>query len=113
MCTARYGRCPKIARSAVTVAHGNLRVSIVTDYLVSQPNGVYVNAGSQVSTQVVPQTRIDANEDNVNVVSLPPDTRVAELVEALNKIKTNTRDVIAVLQSIKAAGALHAELILQ
>jgi flagellar P-ring protein FlgI len=99
--------------SAVTVAHGNLRVSIVTDYLVSQPNGAYVNPGSQISTQVVPQTRIDANEDNVNVVSLPPDTRVAELVEALNKIKTNTRDVIAVLQSIKAAGALHAELILQ
>jgi flagellar P-ring protein precursor FlgI len=99
--------------SAVTVAHGNLRVSIVTDYLVSQPNGAYVNAGSQISTQVVPQTRVDANEDNVNVVSLPPDTRVAELVEALNKIKTNTRDVIAVLQSIKAAGALHAELILQ
>jgi flagellar P-ring protein precursor FlgI len=99
--------------SAVTVAHGNLRVSIVTDYLVSQPNGAYVNPSSQISTQVVPQTRIDANEDNVNVVSLPPDTRVAELVEALNKIKTNTRDVIAVLQSIKAAGALHAELILQ
>jgi flagellar P-ring protein precursor FlgI len=99
--------------SAVTVAHGNLRVSIVTDYLVSQPNGVYANPGSQISTQVVPQTRVDANEENVNVVSLPPDTRVAELVEALNKIKTNTRDVIAVLQSIKAAGALHAELILQ
>jgi flagellar P-ring protein precursor FlgI len=99
--------------SAVTVAHGNLRVSIVTDYLVSQPNGIYGNPGTQISTQVVPQTRVDASEDNVNVVSLPPDTRVAELVEALNKIKTNTRDVIAVLQSIKAAGALHAELILQ
>jgi len=99
--------------SAVTVAHGNLRVSIVTDYLVSQPNGAFVNPGSQISTQVVPQTRVDANEDTVNVVSLPPDTKVAELVEALNKIKTNTRDVIAVLQSIKAAGALHAELILQ
>lgn len=99
--------------SAVTVTHGNLRVSIVTDYLVSQPNGGLVNPSSQISTQVVPQSRVDVNEDSVNVVSLPPDTRVAELVEALNKIKTNTRDVIAVLQSIKAAGALHAELILQ
>jgi flagellar P-ring protein FlgI len=99
--------------SAVTVTHGNLRVSIVTDYLVSQPGGTLVNPSSRISTQVVPQTRIDANEESVNVVSLPPDTRVAELVEALNKIKTNTRDVIAVLQSIKAAGALHAELILQ
>jgi flagellar P-ring protein precursor FlgI len=56
---------------------------------------------------------VDVNEEGVNVVSLPSDTRVAELVEALNKIRTNTRDVIAVLQSIKAAGALHAELILQ
>jgi flagellar P-ring protein precursor FlgI len=104
--------------SAVTVTHGNLHVSIVTDYLVSQPGGAFaggaiVNPTSSISTQVVPQTRVDASEDNVNVVSLPPDTRVAELVEALNKIKTNTRDVIAVLQSIKAAGALHAELILQ
>jgi flagellar P-ring protein precursor FlgI len=99
--------------SAVTVTHGNLRVSIVTDYLVSQPEGVLVRPSSQISTQVVPQTRLDVNEDSVNVVSLPSDTRVAELVEALNKIKTNTRDVIAVLQSIKAAGALHAELILQ
>jgi flagellar P-ring protein precursor FlgI len=99
--------------SAVTVTHGNLRVSITTDFLVSQPNGVLVDPTSRIATEVVPQTRVDASEDSVNVVSLPSDTRVAQLVEALNKIKTNTRDVIAVLQSIKAAGALHAELILQ
>jgi flagellar P-ring protein FlgI len=99
--------------SAVTVTHGNLRVAIATDYLVSQPTGVFVRPSSSIATQVVPQTRVEVNEENVNVVSLPSDTRVADLVEALNKIKTNTRDVIAVLQSIKAAGALHAELILQ
>jgi len=99
--------------SAVTVTHGNLRVSIVTDYLVSQPNGVYGRTTSSIATAVVPQSRVDVNEEAVNVVSLPQDTRVAELIEALNKIKTNTRDVIAVLQSIKAAGALHADLILQ
>jgi flagellar P-ring protein precursor FlgI len=99
--------------SAVTVTHGNLRVAISTDYLVSQPNGVYVRPGNSISTQVVPQTRVEVNEEGVNVVTLPSDTRVADLVEALNRIKTNTRDVIAVLQSIKAAGALHAELILQ
>jgi flagellar P-ring protein FlgI len=99
--------------SAVTVTHGNLRVAISTDYLVSQPNGVYVRPGPSISTQVVPQTRVEVNEEGVNVVTLPSDTKVADLVQALNRIKTNTRDVIAVLQSIKAAGALHAELILQ
>jgi flagellar P-ring protein FlgI len=99
--------------SAVTVTHGNLRVSIVTDYLVSQPGGVYARPTSSIATAVVPQSRVDVNEEGVNVVSLPQETQVAELVEALNKIKTNTRDVIAVLQSIKAAGALHADLILQ
>jgi flagellar P-ring protein precursor FlgI len=99
--------------SAVTVTHGNLRVAITTDYLVSQPGGILERPSPSISTAVVPQTRVDVNEEGVNVVSLPSDTRVADLIGALNRIKTNTRDVIAVLQSIKAAGALHAELILQ
>jgi flagellar P-ring protein precursor FlgI len=95
--------------SAVTVTQGSLHVSILTDYLVSQPQGFYGSG----STAVVPQTRVDVKEDQVNVVSLPAGAPVAELVNALNKIKTNTRDVISVLQSIKAAGALHADLIVQ
>lgn len=99
--------------AAVTVTHGNLQVSISTDYLVSQPDGAYYRPGPGIATAVVPQTRVQAQEDNINVVSLPSGTSVADLVGALNRIKTNTRDVIAVLQSIKAAGALHAELILQ
>jgi flagellar P-ring protein precursor FlgI len=99
--------------SAVTVTQGNLHVSILTDYLVSQPQGIYGSGSAQVGTAVVPQTRVDVKEDQVNVVSLPAGAPVAELVNALNKIRTNTRDVISVLQSIKAAGALHADLIVQ
>jgi len=99
--------------SAVTVTQGNLHVSVLTDYLVSQPPGYIGSGNAQASTAVVPQTRIDVKEDQVNVVSLPAGAPVAELVNALNKIRTNTRDVIAVLQSIKAAGALHADLIVQ
>jgi flagellar P-ring protein precursor FlgI len=38
---------------------------------------------------------------------------VADLVQSLNKLKTNTRDVISILRAVKAAGALHAELIVQ
>ncbi|MBI3900285.1 MAG: flagellar basal body P-ring protein FlgI [Gammaproteobacteria bacterium] len=99
--------------SAVTVTHGNLRVAIVTDYQVSQPGGVLVEPSGNVRTETVPQTRIDVQEDSLSSVSLPAGTRVSELIGALNRIKTNTRDVINILQSIKRAGALHAELIVQ
>lgn len=104
--------------SKVTISHGDLKVSIVTDYLVSQPeisgygfNNIRVGEG--VRTVVVPQTRINVNESGTSSVSLPAGTTVADLVVALNKIKTSTRDVIAILQGIKRSGALHAELVIQ
>jgi len=99
--------------SSVTVSQGNLRVSIVTDYAVSQPGGVLIEPSRNIRTETVPQTRINVQEDTMNSVSLPAGTRVAELVAALNRIRTSTRDVISILQSIKRAGALHAELIVQ
>jgi len=99
--------------SQVSVTHGNLRVSIVTDYLVSQPEGVLVEPGAGVRTRVVPQTRIDVSEDKGGSISMPAGTTVSNLVIALNQIKTNPRDIITILQSIKRSGALHAELIIQ
>ncbi|HEX9812995.1 MAG TPA: flagellar basal body P-ring protein FlgI [Burkholderiales bacterium] len=99
--------------STVTVTHSNLRVSIVTDYIVSQPGGVLIDPSRNIRTEIVPQTRVDAQEDALNTVSLPAGTRVAELVSALNAIKVSTRDVISILQSMKRAGALHAELVIQ
>lgn len=101
--------------STVTVTHSNLRVSIVTDYLISQPGtaGVLIEPSRNIRTAIAPQTRVDAQEEGMNTVSLPEGTQVAELVAALNRVKASTRDVINVLQSVKRAGALHAELIIQ
>ncbi len=103
--------------SMVTVSHGDLKVSIVTDYLVSQPTFVQQTfvqqTGPGIRTAVVPSTRIDVKENEGGSISLPAGTTVADLVTALNKIKTSTRDVITILQGIKRAGALHAELIIQ
>jgi len=100
--------------SRVSVAYGDLRVSIVTDYLVSQPSDAALfRPGPSIRTAVVPQTRVDVKESTANSISLSDGATVADLVAALNHIKTNTRDVIAILQSIKRAGALHAELIVQ
>lgn len=99
--------------SKVAVTHGELRVAIVTDYIVSQPSGFLVEPGSGVRTETVPRTRIDVKEPAANSVSLQNGATVNELVGALNQIKTSTRDMIAILQAIKRAGALHAELIIQ
>jgi flagellar P-ring protein precursor FlgI len=98
--------------SRVTVSHGDLRVSVVTDYLVSQPLLVRAT-GAGVRTEVVPQTRIGVTESGGEAVQLGVNSTVADLVQALNRIKASPRDMIAILQGIKAAGALRAELIIQ
>jgi flagellar P-ring protein precursor FlgI len=98
--------------SRVTVSHGDLRVSVVTDYLVSQPLLVR-GTGAGVRTEVVPQTRIGVTESGGEPVQLGVGSTVADLVQALNRIKASPRDMIAILQGIKAAGALRAELVIQ
>lgn len=98
--------------SPVTITHGDLNVAITTDYSVSQPNRVWTRGG-QISTKVVPHTDIKIDEETGNLVALPHYSTVAELVSALNKVHASTRDIITILQGIKRAGALHAELIIQ
>jgi len=62
---------------------------------------------------VVPQTRIHAQESLLQSVNLAEGATITELVTALRAVKATSREVIAVLQGIKRAGALHAELIIQ
>ena len=97
----------------VSITHGDLRVEVNTRYSVSQPDGLLLRPGSDVRTVLVPESRIDVQEGVAPVVSVAEGTSVAELVSALRTIKLTTRDVIAVLQSIKAAGALDGELVIQ
>ncbi|TCS37717.1 flagellar P-ring protein precursor FlgI [Paucimonas lemoignei] len=96
----------------VTITHGDLKVSIVTDYLVSQPSFVGP-ALPNVRTEVVPQTRIDVQEQSMGSIQTRSSNTVSDLVQALGKIKVSPRDMISILQGIKAAGALRAELIIQ
>jgi len=100
----------------VTISHGEIRVVISTDYQVSQPNLGNFNVGGTapgVRTVVVPDTEIDVTERVAEAVDLPSGTSISDLVTALRQIKTSTRDVITILQGIKRAGALHAQLIIQ
>jgi flagellar P-ring protein precursor FlgI len=97
----------------VSISHGELRVEISTRYSVSQPDGLLSRPGDGVRSIVVPESRIQTREDIAPVVSVAEGATVAELISSLRTIKLSTRDVIAVLQSIKAAGALDGELIIQ
>lgn len=97
---------------AVTISHGNLQIAIATSYNVSQPT-LLNEAGRQVRTAVTPSTNINVRETQANSVLLAEGATVADLIASLTKVQTSTRDIIAVLESLQRAGALHAELIIQ
>lgn len=98
--------------SKISITHGDLKISIKTDYSVSQPVLVR-QTGDGVRSLVVPDTEMEAKEESTMSITLPGETSIADLVATLNKVKASSRDIITILQSIKRAGAMHAELIIQ
>lgn len=89
----------------VSILHGGLSVNVVTEYQVSQPAPF-----SQGTTQVVPQTTVQAQEKPANRIELKQGATVDTLVENLQQIGATARDIISILQAMKEAGALEAEL---
>lgn len=94
-----------VSISTVAVAHGNLTITIKEKQEVSQPEPF-----SEGETVVTKDTRVDIAEEPVQVMVLPKSTTIGELVKALNAIGVTPRDLISIFQSIRAAGALQAEL---
>jgi flagellar P-ring protein precursor FlgI len=92
----------------VSILHGGLSVNIVSDLRVSQP-GPY----SGGSTQTVPQTQVEAKDKPVSRIELKQGATVDDLVGSLQTIGASARDVISILQAMKSAGALEAELEVQ
>ncbi len=88
----------------VAIMHGNLSVEVQTTLQVSQPGPL-----SQGTTQVVPQDKVAATEERARNVMLKEGATVEDLVRALNAVRTTPRDIIAILQSLRAAGALDCE----
>jgi flagellar P-ring protein precursor FlgI len=94
-----------VSLSACSVLHGNLAIEIATQFQVSQPQSL-----SQGQTTVVPQTTLRAKESAANRVELREGATVQELISGLQGIGATARDIVAILEAIKAAGALQAEL---
>jgi flagellar P-ring protein precursor FlgI len=97
---------------AVTISHGNLQIAIATEYQVSQPTLTQFMSPN-VRTAVTPSTNINVKEPTAQAVTLKNGATIADLIAALSKVHTSTRDMIAILESLKRAGALHAELVIQ
>jgi flagellar P-ring protein FlgI len=90
---------------AVSILHGSFSIEVSTTYAASQPNP---GAGGQ--TEVLPETKLTAKEAPARNVALSEGASVEELVTRLQAIGATARDVISILQAIKAAGGLEAEL---
>jgi len=95
-----------VVLQAVSILHGGLTVNIVSEFQVSQPNAF----SSTGTTQVVQQTRVDAKDKPVNRIELKQGATVDDLVRSLQQIGASARDVISILQAMKSAGALEAEI---
>jgi len=88
------------------VAHGRLSVRIATQYDVSQPLPY-----SKGETKVIPQTDVNVQENDAQMVNLEAGATLSDVVRALNMLGATPRDIITIMMSLKAAGALRAELV--
>jgi flagellar P-ring protein precursor FlgI len=89
----------------VSILHGGLSVNVISQTQVSQPGPF-----SQGTTQVVQQTNVQAQDKPVNRIDLKEGATVEDLVQELQRIGAGARDVISILQTMKEAGALEADL---
>jgi len=95
----------KVVLQPVSILHGGLAVNVVTEFAVSQPGPF-----SGGTTQVTPQTRVSAQDKPVSRIELKQGATVDDLVRSLQNIGATARDVISILQAMKSAGALEAEI---
>ncbi|MEZ5995124.1 MAG: flagellar basal body P-ring protein FlgI [Hyphomonadaceae bacterium] len=91
--------------STVAIAQGNLTISIQEDPFVSQPAPL-----SRGETVVVPSSGVDVQEDEGGLVVVPGGVPLRQLVNGLNALGVTPRDMISILQALKAAGAIQAEI---
>jgi flagellar P-ring protein precursor FlgI len=94
-----------VTLGACAVAHGNLSVTISTTPVVSQPNAL-----GQGQTVQAEKSDISIAQQGGALVNMAAGTRLADVVKALNALGATPLDLLAILQAMKSAGALHAEI---
>ena len=92
--------------SPVAVTHGSLTVTVSEDAAVSQPNTLAAG-----ETAIIPETEITIEEENNRMFLFDPGTQLNEIVRAVNQVGAAPGDLMAILEAMKQAGALRAELV--
>ncbi len=87
------------------IAHGNLAITIDSTPVISQPG-----AFSQGQTVVARKTDINVTQEPGKIIRVPSSPQLTDVVRSLNALGATPQDLLAILQAIKAAGALNAEL---
>ncbi|WP_240330881.1 flagellar basal body P-ring protein FlgI [Sphingorhabdus sp. Alg239-R122] len=98
--------------SSVVISQGDIKISIRSENAASQPSFIGGFA-SDVSSLVITNTELDVDQGSDDAVVSFPNTTVGSLIQGLNRSGIDTRRMISILQAIKAAGALHAEIVVQ
>jgi flagellar P-ring protein FlgI len=98
----------KVRVQPAAVAHGNLVVTITENEQVSQP-GAFARRGDTVTTQ---QSDVQVDEGSSHMFVFNPGVSLDEIVAAVNKVGAAPSDLVAILEALKTAGALRAELII-
>ncbi|MCW4463790.1 flagellar basal body P-ring protein FlgI [Sphingomonas sp. BT-65] len=98
--------------SSVAIAQGDIKVTVTAENYASQPSFISGFA-SDVRSLVVTNTKLEVSQGEGDRTFRFPNTSVADLVQALTAARVDTRRIISILQAIKAAGALHADIIVQ
>ncbi len=99
----------RVRISACAVSHGNITISIANNADVSQP-GPLANKGETTVTQ---RTDTNVAEQKASLVTLPDLPTIEKVAASLNSLGVTPRDMMAIFQAMKQAGALHAELVLR
>ncbi|WP_296510475.1 flagellar basal body P-ring protein FlgI [Rhodoferax sp.] len=94
-----------VTLGACAIAHGNLSVSVSSSPVISQPNAL-----SNGQTVVGEKANIEIKQEAGKLIQLPQAAQLTDVVKALNSLGATPQDLLAILQAIKSAGALNAEL---
>lgn len=108
-----------VSISPIVIAQGDIRISVVAENVASQPDfyaGFASDPGGDgggVRSLIVTNTKLDVAQGVGDRALRFPATTIADLVQGLSNARVDTRRMIGILQAIKAAGALHADLVIQ